>query len=136
MTETQGSETEDGQNGSQFRPLSGLLTLHLLYLKSRLYLAVIMNSHLTSCSPEALNEFRGMDFRKAAPCWCLGSPLPWESTWCISLFVEEWQCFHVSFVCVCVIICLTGWHILFVFSNTDFLEGSEVKIQNTEICFS
>ena len=39
-------------------------------------------------------------------------------------------------VCVCVIICLTGWRILFVFSNTDFLEGSEVKIQNTEICFS
>ena len=49
--ETQGSEIEDGQNGSQIRLLSGLPTLHLLYLKSRLYLAGNRN---TSCSPEAV----------------------------------------------------------------------------------
>eukprot|EP00069_Balaena_mysticetus_P018639 bmy_11580T0 len=54
MMEAQGSETEGGQSGSQFRPLSSSLTLYLLYLKPRLHLAVIMNSHLTSSSTEAV----------------------------------------------------------------------------------
>lgn len=39
MMEAQGSEAEDGQNGSQLRPLSSSLTLYHLYLKSRLHLA-------------------------------------------------------------------------------------------------
>lgn len=149
--EAQGSEAEDGQNGSQLRPLSSCLTLYHLYLKSRLHLAEQSSYFQWHCSN--LMVFQGLGFRKAVPGRCLGSFPPLESPFCISLsrlcqncpFASEGEAAvfpcQLSFVYVCVcsrIVCLLDWvassvYLFLIILASQKAVGERV---NSKICVS